>query len=107
MKPVWINKRLGEWHELYPVFPRVFFNFGSPLVMAIGGSTMNEYDAAVIILAIRDLYSMMDKTATSVPPIIMLNVLHMCFPQFSEKNEHGDFSQQVRSILFCSVQFHF
>ena len=65
-------------------------------------SIVNECDAAVIASAIRDLYSMMDKTATSVPPIIMLNVLHMCFPQFSEKNEHGDFSQQVRAIPFCN-----
>lgn len=47
-----------------------------------------------ITTAIRDLYRMMDKTAEAVPPIIMLNVLHMCYPRFAEKDDHGNFSQQ-------------
>ncbi|KAI0214284.1 Ubiquitin carboxyl-terminal hydrolase 14 [Lamellibrachia satsuma] len=47
-----------------------------------------------ITCAIRDLYGMMDKTASSIPPIIMLNVLHLAFPQFAEKNDNGEFSQQ-------------
>ena len=43
----------------------------------------------------RDLFESLDKTSEAIPPIIMLNVLHMCFPQFAEKNEHGVFQQQV------------
>ena len=55
-----------------------------------------------VVSAIRDLYGMMDKTASSIPPIIMLNVLHLAFPQFAEKNDNGEFSQQVRCL--CVIQ---
>lgn len=44
--------------------------------------------------ALRDLYATMDKGHT-VPPIVLLQVLHMAFPRFAEKNEHGTFAQQV------------
>lgn len=44
--------------------------------------------------ALRDLYVTMDKGHT-VPPIVLLQVLHMAFPRFAEKNEHGTFAQQV------------
>lgn len=43
--------------------------------------------------ALRDLYVTMDKGHT-VPPIVLLQVLHMAFPRFAEKNEHGTFAQQ-------------
>ncbi|XP_066262225.1 ubiquitin carboxyl-terminal hydrolase 14 [Euwallacea similis] len=43
--------------------------------------------------ALRDLYSTMDKGHT-VPPIVLLQVLHMAFPRFAEKTEHGGFAQQ-------------
>ena len=64
------------------------------------------------LLAIRDLYESMDKTAEAMPPIFMLQVLHMCYPQFAEKGEQGGFQQQVNiwqlpsHFLFCSP-FHF
>ena len=49
-----------------------------------------------ILLAIRDLFENMDMTANSIPPIVMLQVLHMCYPQFAEKAEGGQgFQQQV------------
>lgn len=51
--------------------------------------------AQSITAALRDLYSIMDK-GNSVPPIVLLQVLHVAFPRFAEKNEHGGFSQQVR-----------
>lgn len=35
----------------------------------------------------------MDKGST-VPPIALLQVLHMAFPRFAEKSEHGGFAQQ-------------
>lgn len=49
--------------------------------------------AQSITAALRDLYALMDKGET-VPPIVLLQVLHMAFPRFAEKNEHGGFSQQ-------------
>lgn len=47
-----------------------------------------------ITAAIRDLFTTMERTSEAVPPIIMLNQLHMSYPQFAEKDEHGHFSQQ-------------
>ena len=49
--------------------------------------------------SIKDLFQSMDSTATAIPPIIMLNVLHMCYPQFAEKGEQGGFQQQVTNTL--------
>lgn len=49
--------------------------------------------APAICTALRDLYSNMDKGKT-VPPILFLEVLHMAFPRFAEKNEHGGYAQQ-------------
>ena len=46
-------------------------------------------------LALRDLYEAMDKCGTEYQPIILLEVLHMAFPRFAEKNEHGVYMQQV------------
>lgn len=54
----------------------------------------NVTAAQSITAALRDLYASMDKGNT-VPPIVLLQVLHMAFPRFAEKNEHGGFSQQV------------
>nr|QBH73747.1 hypothetical protein [Thermobia domestica] len=45
-----------------------------------------------ITAALRDLYESMDK-GTTIPPIILLQVLHMAFPRFAEKSDHG-FMQQ-------------
>ncbi|KAJ3649909.1 hypothetical protein Zmor_021626 [Zophobas morio] len=49
--------------------------------------------AQSITAALRDLYSTMDK-GNNVPPIVLLQMLHMAFPRFAEKNEHGGFAQQ-------------
>ncbi|PNF27076.1 Ubiquitin carboxyl-terminal hydrolase 14 [Cryptotermes secundus] len=60
-----------------------------------GGVTMagGMIPAQSITAALRDLYDSMDKGAT-IPPIILLQVLHMAFPRFAEKSEHGGFTQQ-------------
>ncbi|KAI4468979.1 ubiquitin carboxyl-terminal hydrolase [Holotrichia oblita] len=50
---------------------------------------LQEYKGA----ALRDLYSSMEKGNT-VPPVVLLQVLHMTFPRFAEKSEHGGFTQQ-------------
>ena len=41
----------------------------------------------------RDLYKTMDTGAT-IPPIIMLQVLHSAFPAFAERGEQGGYQQQ-------------
>lgn len=51
--------------------------------------------------ALRDLYNSMDKSGAAIPPMIFIQVLHMAYPQFAEKSEHGGFAQQVRN--FASV----
>ena len=39
----------------------------------------------------------MEMTANPIPPIVMLQVLHMCYPQFAEKAEGGQgYQQQVQ-----------
>ncbi|KAK2113082.1 Ubiquitin carboxyl-terminal hydrolase 14 [Saguinus oedipus] len=47
-----------------------------------------------ITAALRDLFDSMDKTSSSIPPIILLQFLHMAFPQFAEKGEQGQYLQQ-------------
>ncbi|XP_053485933.1 ubiquitin carboxyl-terminal hydrolase 14 isoform X2 [Ictalurus furcatus] len=47
-----------------------------------------------ITAALRDLYESMDKTSSSIPPIILLQFLHMAFPQFAEKGDQGQYLQQ-------------
>lgn len=47
-----------------------------------------------ITAALKDLYHQMDKTGEGIPPIILLQLLHIAFPQFAEKNEHGTYQQQ-------------
>uniref|UniRef100_A0AAX7U2W8 Ubiquitin carboxyl-terminal hydrolase 14 n=1 Tax=Astatotilapia calliptera TaxID=8154 RepID=A0AAX7U2W8_ASTCA len=47
-----------------------------------------------ITAALRDLYETMDKTSSSLPPIILLQFLHMAFPQFAEKGDQGQYLQQ-------------
>lgn len=50
--------------------------------------------------ALRDLYETMDKTSSSLPPIILLQFLHMAFPPFAEKGDQGQYLQQVRDALW-------
>uniref|UniRef100_A0A4W5QHV1 Ubiquitin carboxyl-terminal hydrolase n=1 Tax=Hucho hucho TaxID=62062 RepID=A0A4W5QHV1_9TELE len=55
-----------------------------------GASAPSQY----ITAALRDLYKTMDKTSSSIPPIILLQFLHMAFPQFAEKGDQGQYLQQ-------------
>jgi len=50
-------------------------------------------DAESITAALRDLYKTMD-TGSTIPPIIMLQVLHNAFPLFAERGEQGGYKQQ-------------
>ena len=52
--------------------------------------------------ALRDLYSTMDKGST-VPPIVLLQVLHMAFPRFAERGENGGYQQQDANECWMEV----
>jgi len=59
-----------------------------------GHLTLSEAEGAHnITVAIRDLLNVMDSQST-VAPMILIQVLHMIFPRFAEKSEHGGFQQQ-------------
>lgn len=57
--------------------------------VSLGGGA----DAASMTAALRDLYKTMDQGST-IPPIIMLQVLHNAFPRFAERGEQGGYQQQ-------------
>lgn len=57
--------------------------------------------AASITASLKDLFEAMDKTAQYLPPIVLLHFMHLAFPRFAEKSEHGGFQQQVLLLLLC------
>ncbi|OTF83822.1 ubiquitin carboxyl-terminal hydrolase 14-like protein, partial [Euroglyphus maynei] len=60
-----------------------------------GSLTLNEsFDGAHdIVVSLRDVYNKMETSAT-VMPVLLLEMLHIMFPQFAEKAENGQFAQQ-------------
>ena len=52
--------------------------------------------------ALRDIYSTMDKGST-IPPIVLLQVLHMAFPRFAERGENGGYQQQDANECWMEV----
>ncbi|XP_016305174.1 ubiquitin carboxyl-terminal hydrolase 14-like [Sinocyclocheilus anshuiensis] len=64
-----------------------------------GANAPSQY----ITTALRDLYESMDKTASSIPPIILLQFLHMAFPQFAEKGDQGQYLQQDANECWVQV----
>ncbi|XP_063779640.1 ubiquitin carboxyl-terminal hydrolase 14 [Pseudophryne corroboree] len=59
--------------------------------------------AQYITAALRDLFESMDKTSSSIPPIILLQFLHMAFPQFAEKGDQGQYLQQDANECWVQV----
>ncbi|XP_053393894.1 ubiquitin carboxyl-terminal hydrolase 14-like [Mercenaria mercenaria] len=56
-----------------------------------------------ITAGMRDLVSSMDKSGQALPPIVFLQVLHMAYPQFAEKSEHGGFQQQDANECWTEI----
>jgi len=56
-------------------------------------ATSDSPFSQAITVALRDLYKTMDRGST-VPPIILLQVLHSAFPRFAERGEQGGYQQQ-------------
>uniref|UniRef100_A0A8D3BWR3 Ubiquitin carboxyl-terminal hydrolase n=1 Tax=Scophthalmus maximus TaxID=52904 RepID=A0A8D3BWR3_SCOMX len=65
-----------------------------------GANAPSQY----ITAALRDLYETMDKTSSSLPPIILLQFLHMAFPQFAEKGDQGQYLQQVSVLMWTNKE---
>lgn len=47
-----------------------------------------------VVAAMKQLFNEMDTTNESVPPLVMVKVLHMTIPRFAERGEQGGFQQQ-------------
>ncbi|XP_007548814.1 ubiquitin carboxyl-terminal hydrolase 14-like [Poecilia latipinna] len=71
------------------IFSFTFYRYSGAL-RSSGANAPAQY----ITAALRDLYETMDKTSSSLPPIILLQFLHMAFPQFAEKGDQGQYLQQ-------------
>ncbi|XP_012284203.1 ubiquitin carboxyl-terminal hydrolase 14 [Orussus abietinus] len=56
-------------------------------------SSVSYVPAQSVTAALRDLYEGMDK-GSSLPPVVLVQMMHLAFPRFAEKSEHGDFQQQ-------------
>ncbi|XP_061418280.1 ubiquitin carboxyl-terminal hydrolase 14 isoform X1 [Lethenteron reissneri] len=69
----------------------------------------NMHSGGIVMLAqsitagIRDLFVAMDRTSASIPPVILLQLLHMAFPQFAEKGEHGQYLQQDANECWVQI----
>ena len=50
-------------------------------------------DDRALASALRDLYRTMDKGQT-IPPLVLVQLLHNVFPRFAERGEQGGFQQQ-------------
>ncbi|KAJ8678559.1 hypothetical protein QAD02_014346 [Eretmocerus hayati] len=57
------------------------------------GSIMEFVPSQSITAALRDLYAGMDKGST-LPPVVLVQMMHLAFPRFAEKSKMGGFQQQ-------------
>lgn len=58
--------------------------------------------AQSITAALRDLYEGMDK-GSSLPPVVLVQMIHLAFPRFAEKSDHGGFQQQDASECWTEL----
>lgn len=64
--------------------------------------------AQAITGALRDLYSLMERGgATSVPPLLLLQVLHQVFPRFAEKTSEGIYAHLLSFGRILLIQQYF
>lgn len=68
-------------------------NFSGGLASTSGSGVGALVPAQSITAALRDLYDGMDK-GSSLRPIVLVQMMHLAFPRFAEKSEHGGFQQQ-------------
>uniref|UniRef100_G3PZ95 Ubiquitin carboxyl-terminal hydrolase n=1 Tax=Gasterosteus aculeatus aculeatus TaxID=481459 RepID=G3PZ95_GASAC len=58
------------------------------------GNTCYMNATVQCLRSVPELKTTMEKTSSSLPPIILLQFLHMAFPQFAEKGDQGQYLQQ-------------
>ena len=89
-------------HQVNDIFSNL--NFASFLVTRFSPSvSITGGDVSVnMTAALRDLYKTMDGGQT-VPPLILLQVLHMAFPLFAERGEGGGYQQQDANECWMEV----
>lgn len=68
-------------------------NFPGGLAATSGSGVGALVPSQSITAALRDLYDGMDK-GSSLRPIVLVQMMHLAFPRFAEKSEHGGFQQQ-------------
>ncbi|XP_017885851.1 ubiquitin carboxyl-terminal hydrolase 14 [Ceratina calcarata] len=75
-----------------PELKEALMNFSDGLA-ATGSSSI--VPAQSITAALRDLYTSMGSyKGSSLPPVVLLQMMHLAFPRFAEKSDHGGFQQQ-------------
>nr|QBH73732.1 hypothetical protein [Aphelinus abdominalis] len=57
------------------------------------GGNLEFVPSQSITAALRDLYEGMDK-GTTLPPVVLVQMMHFAFPRFAEKSKMGGFQQQ-------------
>lgn len=82
-----------------PELKEALKKFQGQLTLTSAGGSLGQSVTA----ALRDLYGLMERSAV-VPPIMLLQVLHMAFPRFAEKaTEQGGFVQQDANECWTEV----
>jgi len=76
-----------------------FFILQIQFILA-SSSLSNFAPAEKITIAMSDLYQTMESNQT-IPPLVLLQVLHQAFPRFADKVE-GHYMQQVNKIFFIN-----
>ena len=59
-------------------------------------------DDRALASALRDLYRTMDKGQT-IPPLVLVQLLHNVFPRFAERGEQGGFQQQDANECWIEI----
>jgi len=67
-----------------------------------GGISAAVISAQSVTAALRDLYDLMDH-GTSIPPVMLLQVLQMVLPRFADKNDNGTFVQQDANECWTEI----
>ncbi|GAB6033336.1 Ubiquitin carboxyl-terminal hydrolase 14 [Chamberlinius hualienensis] len=68
-----------------------------------GSYSMTALPTETVVSGLRDLYNTMDVTSNSVPPMVLLQCLHLAVPRFAEKSEHGIYMQQDANECWSEV----
>ena len=61
-------------------------------------------DDRALASALRDLYRTMDRGQT-IPPLVLVQLLHNVFPRFAERGEQGGFQQQDANECWVSILY--